>query len=145
MKIKLCYLILAGYCWLLKVPSLRSCFFFAQKEEYQDSGLPWWFRRWRSRLQCGRPGFSPWVGKIPWRRAWQPTPVFLPGKFHGERSLVGYSPCSCKESDQTEWLSTAHQDFSSVQFSRSVRDVLKTHCHHTDHFFLAKSSEQTER
>ena len=39
-----------------------------------------------------RPGFDPWIGKIPWRRAWQPTPVFLPGDSHGERSLVGYSP-----------------------------------------------------
>ena len=36
--------------------------------------------------------FDPWVGKIPWRRKWQPTPVFLPGKSHGERSLAGYSP-----------------------------------------------------
>ena len=36
--------------------------------------------------------FDPWVGKIPWRRKWQPTPVFLPGKSHGQRSLVGYSP-----------------------------------------------------
>jgi len=36
--------------------------------------------------------FNPWVRKIPWRRAWQPTPVFLPGKSHGQRSLVGYSP-----------------------------------------------------
>ena len=39
-----------------------------------------------------RPGFDPWDGKIPWRRAWQPTPVFLPGESHGQRSLVGYSP-----------------------------------------------------
>ena len=38
------------------------------------------------------PGFDPWVGKIPWRRAWQPTPVFLPGESHGQRSLAGYSP-----------------------------------------------------
>ena len=37
-------------------------------------------------------GFHPWVGKIPWRRAWQPTPVFLPGESHGQRSLAGYSP-----------------------------------------------------
>ena len=37
-------------------------------------------------------GFDPWVGKIPWRRKWQPTPVFLPGKSHGQRSLAGYSP-----------------------------------------------------
>jgi len=45
---------------------------------------------------------DPWVGKIPWRRKWQPTPVLLPGKFHGLRSLVGYSPWGHKESDTTE-------------------------------------------
>ena len=56
-------------------------------------------------LQCGRPGFDPWVGKIPWRRAWQPTPVFLPGASHGQRSLAGYSPWGRKESDMTERLS----------------------------------------
>ena len=55
-------------------------------------------------LQCGRPGFDPWVGKIPWRRTWQPTPVFLPGESHGRRSLVGYSPWGRKESDVTERL-----------------------------------------
>ena len=43
--------------------------------------------------------FDPWVGKIPWQRAWQPTPVFLPGEFHGQRSLVGYSPWGHKEPD----------------------------------------------
>ena len=43
-------------------------------------------------LQCGRPGFNPWIGKIPWKREWLPTPVFWPGEFHGQRSLVGYSP-----------------------------------------------------
>ena len=53
-------------------------------------------------LQCGRPGFNPWVGKILWRRKWQPTPVFLPGKFHGWRNLVGYSPWGPKESDTSE-------------------------------------------
>ena len=47
-------------------------------------------------------GFDPWVGKIPWRRKWQPTPVFLPGKSHGQRSLTGYSPWSHKELDMTE-------------------------------------------
>ena len=40
---------------------------------------------------AGRPGFNPWVGKIPWRRKWQPTPVFLPGKSHGRRSLIRYT------------------------------------------------------
>ena len=42
-------------------------------------------------LQWRRPGFDPWVGKITWRREWLPTPVFLPGKFHGQRSLVDYT------------------------------------------------------
>ena len=46
-----------------------------------------------------RPGFDPWVGKIPRRRKWQPTPVLLPGESQGQRSLVGYSH---KESDMTE-------------------------------------------
>ena len=45
-----------------------------------------------------------WVGRIPWRRAWQPTPVFLPGKSQGQRSLGGYRPWGCKESDMTEQL-----------------------------------------
>ena len=62
-------------------------------------------RALRIRLQCKsrrRPRFDPWVGKIPWRKAWQPTPVFLPGEPHEQRSLVGYSPWSRKESDTTE-------------------------------------------
>ena len=45
-----------------------------------------------------------WVGKIPWRREWLPTPVFLPGEFYGQRSLEGYSPWGHKESDATERL-----------------------------------------
>ena len=55
--------------------------------------------------QCRRhkkQSFNPWVGKIPWRRAWQPTPVFLPGESHGQRSLAGCSPWGHKESDTTE-------------------------------------------
>ena len=49
-----------------------------------------------------RRGFDPWFRKIPWRRKWQPTPVFLPGESHGHRNLVGYSSWGCKESDRTE-------------------------------------------
>ena len=52
--------------------------------------------------KCKRCRFSPVIGKIPWRKAWQPTPVFLPGESHRLRSLVGSSPWSCKESDVTE-------------------------------------------
>ena len=49
-----------------------------------------------------RPTFNSWVMKIPWRREWQLTPVFLPGEFYGQRSLAGYSPWICKELDTTE-------------------------------------------
>ena len=53
-------------------------------------------RRWK------RCRFNPWVRKIPWRKEWQPTPVFLPGESHGQRSLEGYSPQGHKESDTTK-------------------------------------------
>ena len=52
--------------------------------------------------RCKRRRFNPQVRKIPWRRAWQPTPVFSPRESHGQRSLVGYSPQGRKESDMTE-------------------------------------------
>ena len=64
----------------------------------------------KNHLQCERRGFDPWVGKIPCRRKWQPTPVLLPGKFHGWRSLVGYSPWGHKS---WTWLS----DFTFISFS----------------------------
>ena len=56
-------------------------------------------------LQCRRrrrPGFGPWVGNIPLSRKWQPTPVFLSGKSHGQRSLESYSPWVLTEMDMTE-------------------------------------------
>ena len=58
-------------------------------------------------LQYRRPGFNPWVRKIPWRREWLSTPVFLPGEFHeqyGQRSLASYSPRGHKKSDMAEQL-----------------------------------------
>ena len=60
-------------------------------------------------MQCRRPRFDTWVGKIPWIREWQPTPV-LPGEFHGWRSLVGYGPWGYKKLDTTKAIghSTAH-------------------------------------
>ena len=55
--------------------------------------------------RCRRHGFDPLVGKISWRRKWQPTPIFLPGESHGQRSLVGYGLWGHEELDMTEWLS----------------------------------------
>ena len=51
-----------------------------------------------SACQCTRHRFDPWVGKIPWRRKRQPSPLFLPGKFHGQRTLAGYNPWGSKKS-----------------------------------------------
>ena len=51
--------------------------------------------------KCRRLEFDPWVGQIPWRRKWQPTPVSLPGKSYGQRNLADYSSWGCKGSDVT--------------------------------------------
>ena len=62
-----------------------------------------------------------WVGKIPWRKKWQPTPEFLSGRFHGQRSLAGYSPWGCQELDTTEWLSThIHLHITTSNNTRSL-------------------------
>ena len=78
--------------------------------------LHWWLRRSRICLQCRRPGFDPWDGKILWRGEWKPSLVFLPGEFHGQRSLMGYSPGGCKELNMTERL-TLHFHFWSFFLS----------------------------
>ena len=52
--------------------------------------------------RCKRHGFSPWVGKMPWRKAWQAIPVFLPGESHGQRRLAGCRPQGCTEADMIE-------------------------------------------
>ena len=67
---------------------------------FLSQGLPWWLSSKECACQCRRHrrcAFDPWLRKIPWRRKWQPTPVFLPRKTHGQRSLVGYSPWGCTE------------------------------------------------
>ena len=92
-----------------------SCNMFSEIAEGVNLSLgPWWIKRCHfikkktflegipggtsgkesacQYRRCKRPGFHPWVRKIPWRRAWQPTPVFLPGESQGQRSLQGYSP-----------------------------------------------------
>ena len=66
--------------------------------------IPLWVRWQRTCLHCRRPRFHPCIGKTSWRRAWLPTPVSLPGRFHVQRSLAGYSPWGRKESDMTERL-----------------------------------------
>ena len=75
-------------CWLISFPIL-------------EIGLPWWHSGKEPNCQCRKHRFDPWVGKIPWKRKWQPSPVFLPGKSQGQRSLAGYSPWGHQRLDTT--------------------------------------------
>ena len=86
--------------------SIVTAWFLPRTHVFLILILPPWLPRWwsgkESACHCRRQEFDPWVGKIPWWRKWQSTPVFLPGGFHGQRSLVGYGPWGCKELDMTE-------------------------------------------
>ena len=74
--------------------------------------------------QCRRRRFDPWVRKIPWRRRWQSTPVFLPGKSHGQRSLVGYGPQGHKELDKIKQLNSNYNKTSHLM-GREARTIPK--------------------
>ena len=65
------------------------CIVLSKESLRRPSGLSWWLSGKESACHCRKHKFDSWVRKIPWRRKWQPTPVFLPGKSHGQRSLVG--------------------------------------------------------
>ena len=99
---------ITGYYMILSIISnavplvLGGCLFYIQQSVFWafPSGsavksLP------AMQEMCRRRGFNPWVRKIPWSRKWQPTPIFLPGKSHGQRSLAGYSSWGPKELDMT--------------------------------------------
>ena len=106
-------------CWKAWAePSHQFLLFFLEiRFLYLITGLPWWLSgkespcQWRRLRKRGYEGDSrnmsliPWIRKIPWRRKWQPTPVFLLGESYGQRNLVGYSPWGHKESEMTEQLS----------------------------------------
>ena len=91
-----------------------------------------WFKKRKIHLQYRRCGIRkiPWVRKIPWRRKWKPTPVFLPGKSHGQWGLVGYSPWG-SQNDEHNWVwshssSQPHSDavlFLTLQLTREKTDV----------------------
>ena len=87
-------------------------------------GLPWWLSWWGIHLQCGRPGFDPWVGKIPWRRERLPTPVFWPGEFHRLHSSWGH-----KESDTTGSLTNQAVVLCSFDMSSSLFQLFPAFWH----------------
>ena len=76
-------------------------------------GLPLWLSWSTIHLQCRRPEFDPWIGKIPWRRERLPTPLFWPGEFHG--------PWSCKESDMTEQFSLSLYSMKGITLIHIVK------------------------
>ena len=88
-----------------------------------------WRRGKEFTCQCRKLQFDASVGEIPWRRKWQPTPVFLPGKFYGQRSLVGYSPWGRKE------LNTAEQTHTDTYTLTPTHTQSHPHTHITLHFF----------
>ena len=127
----------AGALWILSVNPLSGiCEYFLP-----FYGLP--FHLWivsleglpsgkESTCQCRRHtrhGFNPWLGKILGNRKWQPVPVFFPGKFHGERNVVGYSPWGRNELDTTERVRThTHTHTHTNTHTRTSVSVLLTRC-----------------
>ena len=86
-------------------PSLAGKFFTTNLLSYPIiHGLPWWLSGKESACNIGDLGLILGLGRFPWRRKLQPTPVFLTREFQGQRNLVGYSPWVFKELDMTEWL-----------------------------------------
>ena len=81
-------------------------------------GLPWGSVSSADHFQHRRPRFHPWVGKILWRKKWQPTPALLPGESHGRRSLGGCSPRGCKESDTAQQLNQNRITFGIFELQK---------------------------
>ena len=100
----------------------------SNERHWPYKGLPWWLRGKESTCQCRRCGFDRWVGKIPWRRKWQSTLAVLSGEFHGQRSLVSYSPWGHKEWDMTSMQAGLWHSYilKCRQYSKS-RVFLKTY------------------
>ena len=115
---------------------------FTERKSFPDlevslwicDGLLWQLSGKESTCNTG-DGFNPWVGKIPWKSKWQPTPAFLPGKFHGQRSLAGYSLWGWKSqtrlSTQTFWKYRAKtgfwlQNLSYTEFTVWTVNILST-------------------
>ena len=71
-------------------------------------------------LQCNRPGFNPRYRKIPWKRERLPTPLYLPGEFHGQKSLAGCIPRDCKELDMNEQLTQSQRDWRSSKITQCL-------------------------
>ena len=91
-----------GAEWTPEVDPIMVMFHSSPNRLRQNfGGLPWWLSGKESACQCRRLGFEPWVREMPWGRKWQSTPVFVPGKYHRQRSLEGYGPRGHKDVGMT--------------------------------------------
>ena len=106
--------------------------------------LPWWFTGKKSTSKCRRWKFNPWVRKFPWRRKWPPIPVLLPGKSHGQRSLVGYRPWGCKRVGHS--LETKQQQCQHIRNSTILKESCWRECiekQHRDEEFCPRHSSSS--
>ena len=99
-----------------------------------------------SACSCARPGFNPWVGKISWRRKWQPTPVSMPRKFHGPRSLAGYSPWGSQKVGHN-WVAFFLSSFKARVFPSQTHLGKFFGCCFSLHYsqFLVQSADFSDR
>jgi len=100
MEITICEIVFSSFIPIINI--ILFCFILLMCQIVLIWIMPCGSDSKESVCNVGDPGLIPGLGRFPWRREWQPTPVFLPGEFHGQRSLVGYSPWSHKESDRAE-------------------------------------------
>ena len=126
-------------CPAQNVDSAEVETFFSHGKNFLSSlfsRLPRWFSGKESACQCRRCrrlGFHPWIRKVSWSRKWQPTPVFLPGKSHGQRSLAGYSPWGPKKvkhdlatQKQQQQQQQASHIYSILQFLHLIIKISAT-------------------
>ena len=88
-------------------------------------GLPTWLVSKESACQCRKHRFNSWARKLPWKRKWQPTPVFLSGKSHGQRSLTGYNHGYTKMLDMTQQLNNSNITLPAIEYGSSTNTPLK--------------------
>ena len=93
--------------------SILSCAYWPCMSSLERIGLPRWLCDKKICLKTRRWGFNPWGRKIPWRRKWQPTPIFMPGKSLRQGNLAGYSSCGCKRVGLN--LATKHHHILSLE------------------------------
>ena len=118
---------LTSSSWRRWVWLINSQCFFTIRTGVALFGFPWWCSSKDSACQFRRQkrlGFDPWVRKSPWRKKWQPTPVFLPGKSCGQKSLVGYSPRGCKESNTSEHACTTYTRYYWLFLISGILELL---------------------